>query len=147
MIAPSQTAHRVRAADRIAPNPVVAAPRAGRGIEQVGQRNGDDQLRLDRAQHRQLTRGQGVVGQLHHGVPELLGAGPVVALRPGGLHDRLQHGLQLLPADCVELQPAGDAAVAVPGQDQPAALGRVGFDPVGVEPLGVEVHRRPQPLH
>ena len=43
--------------------------------------------------------GEGVVGPLHERVGQLLGAVAQVALGPVGLHDRLQRGLHLLPAD------------------------------------------------
>ena len=80
-----------------------------------------------------VTGGEGVVGPLHQRVAELLGAGARSPGRPVGLQHRLQHGLHLLPAHGVELEPAGDAAVGVLGEGQRPALGRIGFGAVGVE--------------
>jgi hypothetical protein len=57
-----------------------------------------------------------------------------------GLQDRLQRGLQLLPADGVEVEPAGDRSIGVLGDRQPPALGGVGFGPVGIEAGEVVVH-------
>jgi hypothetical protein len=109
-------------------------------VDEVGERDGDDDVRLDGAQDGQVAGGEGVVGQLHQRVAELLGTVPQIALRPVGLHHRFEHGLDLLPADRVELEPAGHPAVVVPGEGQRPAFGGVGFGTVGVEPLQVVVH-------
>jgi hypothetical protein len=65
-------------------------PGAGAGFDEVGQRDGDDQVRLDRAQEREPTRGELVVGKLDQGVGELLGVRARIPGGPGGLDDRLQ---------------------------------------------------------
>jgi hypothetical protein len=109
-------------------------------VDEVGERDGDDDVRLDGAQDGQVAGGEGVVGQLHQRVAELPGTVPQIALRPVGLHRRFEHGLDLLPADRVELEPAGHPAVVVPGEGQRPAFGGVGFGTVGVEPLQVVVH-------
>ncbi|HVI35700.1 MAG TPA: hypothetical protein VM684_05690, partial [Gaiellales bacterium] len=77
-------------------------PRTGRGVDQVGRRDHHQHLRFHGAQPGQAARGQGVVGQLHQRVTELLGAAAAVPGRPVGLHEGLQGGLQLLPTDGVE---------------------------------------------
>ena len=46
---------------------------------------------------------------------------------------RLEGGLQLLRTQRVEVEPAGDAAVGVPGEGQEPLLGRVRFGPVLVQ--------------
>ena len=90
-----------------------AAPGPVAGSTRSVERDRDDDVRLDGAQDRQAAGGEGVVAQLHEGVAELLGAGAGVPGGPVGLRDRLQRGLHLLPADGVELEPAGHAAVGV----------------------------------
>jgi hypothetical protein len=71
---------------------------------------------------------------LDQGVGLLLGAGAPVTGGPVGLQDRFDRGAELLPADGVEVEAAGDGAVVVHGQVQLAALGGVGFGAVLIEP-------------
>ena len=96
---PSQASIRAVAAETRLPKPVVAAagPMAGSNRSAAGMVT--TTFGLTRAQERQVAGGELVVGQLHERVGVLLGAGPQVTLRPVGLHDRLEGGLQLLPAD------------------------------------------------
>jgi hypothetical protein len=63
---------------------------------------------------------------------------------PVGLHDRLQHRLNLLSADRVQLEPAADAAIGVPGDAEAAALSGVGLGAVRVEQGEVVVHHSAQ---
>jgi hypothetical protein len=66
--------------------------RAGGGIVQVAGADGDHHGGSDGAQHRQVACGQRVVGQLHEGVGQLLGAAAPVPGRAGGRQQRLQSG-------------------------------------------------------
>ena len=74
-----------------------------------------------------LPGGEGVVGPLHERVAELLGAGALSPVGRLACSDRLQHRLDLLPADRVELAATGEAAVGVlRDRQRPAARwGRV----------------------
>jgi len=115
-------------------------------VDEVTDADGDHHMRRGRAQSGQVAGGEGVVGPLHQGVAQLLAAAAGVAGGPGGLHHRLQHRLDLLPADRVELEAAGAAAVGVPYDRQHPLLGRVGFGAVGVEACQVVVHHLRQLL-
>jgi hypothetical protein len=117
---------------------------AGTGVDQVLDAHGDDHVRLDGAQHRQPARGEGVVGELDQGVGVLLRPAALVVGAPAGLHDRLDRGDQLLPADGVELEAAADRAVGVPRPRQGPALGGVGFGTVGVQAGQVVADHLPQ---
>src|SRR5207245_2002187 len=112
---------------------------------EVGEVDGDHDVRFDGAAGRQPAGGEGVVGELDEGVGLLLGAGAPVTLRAGGLHDGLQGGADLLPADGVQLAGEAPAAVQVPGEAQPPALGRIGFV-VGVQRLPVVADHGDQPV-
>ena len=114
---------------------------ADRGVGQVLQADRDDHLRFVPAQRRQGACGQLVVAQLHQRVRLPLGAGAFVPGTAAGLHEGLQRGLQPLPAHRVQVEPAGDAAVGVLGEGEPAALGRIGLGAVLIEPVQVVVHR------
>jgi hypothetical protein len=120
--------------------------RVDRGIEEVGQRDGHDQVRLHRPQRGQPPGGQGQVGQLDEGVAAPLGGGALVAGAAGRGGDGLDRGGDLLATDLVELEGA------VPGSREEArhrerpALGGVGLGAVGVEAGHVEVHGLTQPL-
>ena len=118
----------------------------GSGVDQVLQVHVDHHVRLDRPQGRQAARGQGVVGQLHQRIGVLLGAGPLITLGAVGLHDRLDRGLQLLPAYGVQLTAHGSEPIGVPGDDQPPALGGVRFGTVGVQGFAVGLHHLRQPV-
>jgi hypothetical protein len=124
------------------PEPGAGRARPGRaGVGEVLDVDGDDDVRLDRAQQRQAPRRERVVGQLHQRVGQLLGPRADVALWAGGLHDRLQRGLQLLPTHGVQLPAQTQRAVGVPGQAQGPALGGVRLGPVGIQRLLEQLHR------
>ena len=112
----------------------------------VGQADGEQQLGCDAAGLGQLAAGELVVAQLDEGVGQPLGAGALIAGGAVGLGDGFDGGLDLLPADRVELEPAGQTAVRVLGQGEGALFGGVGFGAVGVEVGQVAVHRRREVL-
>ncbi len=109
------------------------AGRSGGGVEQVLQVHLDRDVRLDGAQQRQGAAAEMEVGELHQGVGLLLGVRALVAGGPVGLPERLQRSLHLLPADRVEVEPAGEAAVGVLGEAEEPLLGGVGLGPVLVD--------------
>jgi hypothetical protein len=86
---------------------------AGRGVGQVVEVDADRHVRLDAAQHRHLPGGEGVVGELHECVALPLRSRAVVAGGAVGLHVGLDGGLQLLPTDGVEVEPATHGSVGV----------------------------------
>jgi hypothetical protein len=106
----------------------VGGAAAGGRVGQVLDADRDEDLRLVPTQGRQGAGGEGVVAQLHQRIGQLLGPGPLVPGAPAGLHR-------------VQVEPAGDAAVGVPADGEPAALGGVGLRAVLVEPVQVVVHR------
>jgi hypothetical protein len=105
------------------PEPGRGGARAGGRVQEVADVDGDDDPRLDRAHPRQRSRRQRVVGQLDQRVGLLLGAAAVITLGPGGLQDRLDRGPHLLEAHPIQVEAARAAAIGVPDQGQPAALG------------------------
>ncbi len=110
---------------------------AGVGVGQVLELDERGDLRLGRAEHGQVAGGQVQRGQLDEGVGGALVAGAQVALAAPGGGDRLERGLDLLPAAGVELAADHPGAVSSPRDPQPAALGGVGrWWAVGVDGVG-----------
>jgi hypothetical protein len=126
------------------PEAHLAGGGAGGGIGQVVDVDHHQHVRSDGAQDRQAAGGERHVGPLHQPVTELLGAVACVTGGPVGLHEGLQYGLDLLPTDRVEVEPAAEAAVGMLGQGQRPTLGGIGLRPVGIEPDQVVLHHPPQ---
>jgi hypothetical protein len=126
------------------PEPDAGGAWPGGRVGQVVDVDHGEDVRLDRAQDRRLPGGEGDVGPLHQSVSQLLGAGAQVAGRAVGLHERLQHRLELLPADRVQLPAKREAAVGVLGDRHGALLGGIGLGAVGVQPGQVVLHDRAQ---
>ena len=131
---PSQASMRARAAEICAPKPVSAAPGPVCGVDQVGRAGsvtttcGLTVRRIGRCPAARVLSA--------HCTSASPSCWARVRRSPAGrlaCTHRFQHGLHLLPADRVEFEPAGDAAVGVLGDAQRPALGGVGLGAVGVE--------------
>jgi hypothetical protein len=100
---PSQASHRGAGGGDDGSEAHAGGTGAGGRICEVVDIDHRDDVRLDRPQNRQLSRGEGDVGGLDEGVAELLGTGAQIPLRSVGLDEGLEHRLDLLPADRIEL--------------------------------------------
>ena len=87
--------------------------RPGQQVDEVLDPDQYTDVRLDRAQHRQLPAGQVQIGQLDQRVAEALGAGAGVAGAAACRGDGLQGGGDLLAADRIQGEAAGEGAVGV----------------------------------